>query len=109
MNSDPAHAALNETDLSEAPKFKKEMNFQTLHVKVYSPQHIYFDEVATSVSAENATGPFDILPGHHKFITLLDPCELEVRRPGNQDVQRIKISGGFMHVTPEKASVFLDI
>jgi hypothetical protein len=34
----------------------------SMHVKVYSPFKDYYDGQAFSISAENATGPFDILP-----------------------------------------------
>ena len=45
---------------------------QTGHeLKVYSPFHVYYNEEAFSLSAENATGPFDVLPHHHNFISLL--------------------------------------
>ena len=47
----------------------------TMHLKIYSPYKVYFDGEAVSVSAESATGPFDILPKHHNFITLLEPCD----------------------------------
>lgn len=81
----------------------------TMHVKVQSAQKVYFDEVAISISGEDATGPFDILPKHHNFIALLDACELLVRRPNRAGDQRIKISGGLMHVKADKVVVFLDI
>ena len=112
MHNDPAHGVLAETSLSKLADNKvadKEFAAMTIRVKVYSPQHIYFDELATSVSAANATGAFDVLPGHHNFITLLDPCELEIRRPGKKEAQQIKISGGFMHVKKDTVTVFLDI
>ena len=80
-----------------------------IHVKVFSPYRIYFDEMATSISGENATGPFDILPRHHNFITLLEPCELHIARPGRLEKQRIKISGGLMHVKADVVKVFLDV
>ncbi len=80
-----------------------------MHVKVYSPSKTYFDELASSISGENATGPFDILPHHHNFISLLKACELTVRRPDNGAEQRIKISGGIMHVKADRVIVFLDI
>ncbi len=82
---------------------------QTMRVKVFSPGRVFFDEQATSISAENATGPFDILPQHHNFVTLLETCELEIRRAGHQDRQRVKISGGLMHVKADKVTVFLDV
>ena len=76
-------------------------------VKVYSPYKVYFDGLATSVTAESKTGEFDILPKHHNFITLLEPCELVVRTESEEQV--IPISGGIMHVKADDLVVFLDI
>jgi len=78
-------------------------------VRVYSPFKDYFDGTAFSVSAENATGPFDILPKHHNFISLLSPCEVVIRSSSGKGEQRIKISGGLMHVKADKLIVFLDV
>lgn len=79
----------------------------TLHVKVYSPFKTYFNEDAYSISAINGTGPFDVLPQHHNFITLLNPCELLINREGGQI--KIRISRGVMHVKADKVVVFLDV
>lgn len=76
-------------------------------LKIYSPFKIYFDDKAFSISAENATGPFDILPKHHNFVSLLSACELNVRAPNGD--RRIRISGGLMHVQADKVRVFLDV
>ncbi len=81
---------------------------QSMEVKVYSPFHDYYDGLAFSVSAENDTGPFDILPSHHSFITLLNACDVVVRTIEKGD-QRIRISGGIMHVKANRAVVFLDV
>jgi F0F1-type ATP synthase epsilon subunit len=82
----------------------------TMHIKVYSPFKTFFNEDGYSLSAENATGPFDILPHHHNFITLLGACEIVIK-PVNvpPDEQRIRISGGLMHVKADQVTVFLDI
>jgi len=79
----------------------------TMLVKVYSPFQVYFDEPAYSISGENATGPFDILPQHHNFITLLSSGELVVRIPLGE--RKIRISGGVMHVKADRVTVFLDV
>ncbi|MBP9852891.1 F0F1 ATP synthase subunit epsilon [Candidatus Saccharibacteria bacterium] len=79
----------------------------TIHLKVYSPYKQYYDGPALSVSAESATGPFDILPKHHNFITLLQPCAVHVRKPDGE--QTIDISGGVLHVKADKIVVFLDV
>jgi len=82
----------------------------TMRIKIYSPFKTYFDEDGYSVSGENATGPFDILPHHHNFMTLLGACELVIR-PVNTppEEQRIRISGGLMHVKADRVTVFLDV
>ena len=80
----------------------------SMAVKVHSPFHDYYDGDAFSVSAENATGPFDILPKHHNFISLLLPCELTIRTVSKGE-QKIRISGGIMHVKADKLIVFLDV
>jgi hypothetical protein len=80
----------------------------SMHVKVYSPFHDYYDGQAFSISAENATGPFDILPKHHNFISLLNPCDLIIRTV-NKGEQTVRISGGIMHVKADRIIVFLDV
>jgi hypothetical protein len=80
---------------------------ETMHIKVYSPFKVYFDGDAKSLSAENKTGPFDILPRHHNFMTLLDACELVIRTAS--DEQKIRISRGIMHVKANQITVFLDV
>lgn len=80
----------------------------TLHVKVWSPFKVFYDDPAQSVSAENGTGPFDVLPHHHNFITLLNPCELSIKKVVSDKVN-IKISGGVMHVHGNEVTVFLEV
>lgn len=80
----------------------------SMQVKVYSPFKVYFDEPAYSISATNATGPFDILPHHHNFISLLGAGDLTVR-PTQGANQTIRISGGVMHVKADTVTIFLDI
>lgn len=78
-----------------------------MHVKVYSPFKNYFDEPAYSISAENETGPFDILPKHHNFMTLVSACEMKIVAPtGNKT---IRINRAVMHVKADQIVVFLDV
>ena len=92
-------------DLSK--KLSQENEDAVMHVKVHSPFKTYFDGVAQSISAVNATGPFDILPKHHNFMTLLTPCEVVIRTETNE--LRTKISRGVMHVKADQVIVFLDV
>lgn len=79
-----------------------------MRVKVYSPFRDYYNGRAFSVSAKNDTGPFDILPRHHNFISLLGPCEIIIRTV-EEGEQKIIISGGIMHVKADQVIVFLDV
>lgn len=94
-------------DAAQKTKAAYDEKHPTMHIKVYSPFKVYFDEPGESISGENGTGPFDILPRHHNFMTLLTPCELVLRT--QQREQRIRISGGLMHVKADRVTVFLDI
>lgn len=99
MNSkDPSLEKLNKT-LGE--------DTNDMQVKVYSPYKVYFDGRALSLSAESATGPFDILPKHHNFITLLTSCDLIIRTKSGDN--NFRIEGGVMHVKADDVVVFLDV
>lgn len=80
----------------------------TMAVKVYAPFQVYFEGEAFSVSAVNATGPFDILPRHHNFLCMLVPCNLVVT-PVEGDAKTIKIHRALMHVKADSVVVFMDV
>lgn len=95
----------------KAAKKVKDAEFNattTIHVKVYSPFQTYYDDEAESISAENLTGPFDILARHHNFITLLVPCELDIKSAKGGD-KKIAITRGVMHVHRNTVTIFLDV
>lgn len=79
-----------------------------VQVKVYSAYQVYYDDEADSISAENDTGPFDILPKHHNFITLVNAGEVVIRKEGSGD-KKICITKGVMHVRSNKVTLFLDV
>lgn len=78
-----------------------------LRVKVWSPFSVYYDDEARSVSGVNATGPFDILPRHRNFITLLNACDLVLQTKSGE--VKIRISGGVMQVHKNTVVVFLEV
>lgn len=95
------------TPNSPAVKQTKTQPAQTLHVKVHAPYKVYFDGEALSVSAENITGPFDILPRHHNFMTLLSQCTIVIRTERGEE--KFKIDQGIMHVKRNQVIIFLDV
>ena len=92
---------------TKAKKRSREAPEGMMHIRVHSPYQVYFDDPAISISAVNDTGPFDILPGHHKFLTLLNECELDIVTQDSQE--KIKIARGIMFVKEDKVTVFLDV
>jgi F0F1-type ATP synthase epsilon subunit len=80
----------------------------TMNVKIYAPFRTYFEGLAESLSAANKTGPFDVLPHHKNFMTLLVPCTVTVRASGKPDFS-LDVSRAVMHVKTDQVTVFLDI
>ena len=105
---EPVDVSHDQQHVAEEFSRLKSADQLSMRVKVYSPFRNYYDGPAFSISAENATGPFDILPHHHNFISLLNACDLIIRTVGRGD-QKIRIGGGIMHVKADKVIVFLDV
>lgn len=98
-------------DVSEPDKDKPkdiEIPKGKMYVKVYAPYKNYFEGLANSISAINDTGPFDILPGHHKFLTLLSEGDILIRDDKQQE-ETVSIKNGIMYVQSDKVTVFLDV
>ena len=80
----------------------------TMGVKIYAPFKTYFDAQAVSLSAVNQTGPFDILPHHKNFMSLLMPCTITVRQLQGVPFT-LRVTRGVMHVKADRVTVFLDV
>ena len=78
------------------------------HIKVFSPFETFFDGEAYSLTAENETGPFDVLAGHANFLTVLLPCVIKIKTQ-NKDITSLPIERGVLHVHENRATVFLNI
>lgn len=52
----------------DSNKFKKDI----LQVIIITPEKNLFDGECKSLSSQNSTGPFDILPEHENFISLIN-------------------------------------
>lgn len=83
-------------------------SLSALHVKIYSPFVMYFNGDALSLSAVNETGPFDILPQHHKLLALLVSSDVVVRLLDG-GMKKFSINGGVIHVKNDQATIFLDV
>lgn len=86
----------------QEPTFKSKLN-----IKVFSPFKTFYSAEAYSLSAENDTGPFDVLAGHHNFLSLIKPGVIKIR--DDNGVQSLTINKGLLHVSRDVVTVFLDV
>lgn len=87
----------------QIPKLGKDQ----IYVKIYAPFKVYYDGVATNVTATNATGKFDVLAQHHNFITILNAGETIVRDEQGEHV--IKNDSAIMHVKGNQVIIFVNV
>ena len=97
----------NDTKAKKSKKQDIEIPKNKMFVKVYAPYKNYFEGLADSLSAVNDTGPFDILPGHHRFLTLLSEGDIVIREEGKEET--VSIKNGIMYVLSDRVTVFLDV
>jgi hypothetical protein len=96
-------------DEKKSEKLEEPVPAGQMYIKVYSPFKSYYEALATSITAANDTGPFDILAGHHKFLTLISTCDIDIKSADGTDVEKIKIDRGIMYVKADRVTVFLDV
>lgn len=84
------------------PKAEKRFN-----VRIFSPYQTYYQGEATSLTAANRTGPFDVLPGHINFFSLLSGGLVIV----NTGFQRLEfpIARGILKVNGTEVTLFADV
>jgi F0F1-type ATP synthase epsilon subunit len=76
-------------------------------VKIFSPYQTYYEGDATSLSAVNRTGPFDILPGHISFFSLLTGGQV-ILNTGFQLLE-FQIARGILRVSGDQVTLFADV
>ena len=80
---------------------------KTLQVIARAPFHIYYEGPASSVSALNKVGSFDILPGHADFFSVLEPCEVIIET-GAEPV-KFNLSNGIVAVRDDEVMLFANM
>jgi len=76
---------------------------ELLSVRVVTPVETFYNGPALSLTANNAKGQFDVLPGHAKFIALLTPGDL-VFRTSQKDYQ-FPLKRGLIYVSDDDVLV----
>ena len=79
---------------------------KVLNLRIVTPDKTVFDGPVTAVGAMGSEGAFTALPGHVPFLTDLKPGALWYRQ--GEDTKEVVVSGGFIEILPERASVLAD-
>lgn len=87
-------------------QFRMDKNLE-LDVIVMSSSKTYFLGKAKSVSSKNKVGPFDVLPMHENFISMLYD-KVTVVKPGGEK-EEIACEHGILEVSENRVRVFLGI
>ena len=87
------------------------MNHESKYLQVIAraPFKIYYEGPAESVSGANRVGVFDILPGHADFFSLLQPGEIVIKIPDDDELISFEITNGIITVRDDTAMVFVNM
>ena len=96
------------SDKSAKKEPKTDEHTKEIKVRVLSQFQTLYDDWALSFSAENQTGPFDVLKGHANFLTLISPCTATIKRADDTH-REVDIERGVVRVTHDVVEVFLDV
>jgi F0F1-type ATP synthase epsilon subunit len=78
-----------------------------LMVNARAPFNVYFQGSARSLSAANRVGPFDVLPGHADFFSILEPGEVVIE--GDDGPTAFTIDNGIITVRDDEVLLFVNV
>jgi F0F1-type ATP synthase epsilon subunit len=82
-------------------------NVKTIKVVILNREQVVYQGEALSVTSINDKGPFDILPHHQNFISLIRD-KVVIRPPGGKPFQ-YQIKRGLLQVLADQVRIFLGI
>lgn len=82
-------------------------NSSVLNVEVRSRQGLIFSGDLKAISAFNTVGPFDILPGHANFVSMIVNKLILHGDPGKTD--EINVDNGVIVVEENNVKIFLGV
>jgi F-type H+-transporting ATPase subunit epsilon len=81
---------------------------ETFHLTVLTPERPVLDEDVVSIVAPGAQGYLGVLAHHAPLITSLVPGKLSVREGTGEQERTFAISGGFLEVSENTATILAD-
>ncbi len=80
---------------------------ESLKVIARAPFNLYYEGEALSVTAANKVGPFDILPGHADFFSVLSPCDVFIET--DKEPVSFSITNGIITARDNEVMLFIDM
>lgn len=80
-------------------------NISLLTVTVCSREGVLFEGAASSVSSVNDTGPFDILPQHENFVSIIRQ-KIIIR---DTEMHEVTLKSGVLKVRENRVEVYVGI
>ena len=79
---------------------------ERLSLEIITPERVVVRDEVDMVEGKGALGEFGILPGHARFLTILNIGEVRYTKDGV--TQHLAASGGFGEVAQDKVTFLLD-
>jgi len=79
----------------------------TFTLSIVTPEHVLFEEEVESIVVPGAVGYLGVLANHAPLITPIKPGKLVVQKSSSTEIN-FAISGGFLEVSHNKATVLAD-
>ena len=78
-----------------------------LSVRIISPKEELFNGEVESLSSANSAGVFDILPGHTKFVTIIEKKPI-ILRLKDQTQKKYEFDLAIIHVRTDKVDIYIN-
>lgn len=79
-----------------------------LSVIARAPFTVYYEGEANAVSAVNRVGPFDVLPGHADFFSVLEPGQVVIDT-GDKEPVMFDIHAGIITARSNEVHLFVNM
>lgn len=79
-----------------------------INVVARAPFKLYYEGPAFSLSAANAIGKFDVLPGHADFFSMLEPGEIYIEPVEGEPIV-FDVANGIVTVRSDEVMLFANM
>ena len=81
------------------------MNTETIHLTIRNRENILYDADVRAITALNGSGPFDVLPEHANFISVIEKYVIIHEASGKTNQMKIEIA--VLHVHEGAVDIYL--